>query len=264
MKKSAKILLSLGGLSTILLPISAISCSNKKPALENQIKISKETLVSLEFDEFKKDLNELVTKATQVLNDPKASNKEFNPMIDQLKKVTSEAKEKNEAKKEEHANNKKLVEKEIDKLKEFSHEKLTDLGEEYNKLKAELVKKYQEEETKHQAIKSIEYSAEKTKGYTAELEKIFNEFKNKKVELDKKFLPKLVEETKKKLEALKFDDYKTKLSQEEFNKIKDDLQKQLDESTKVSTDIEKSKPEKIDKAIFDLNKILKDLETKKS
>ncbi|ENY68513.1 Hypothetical protein, predicted lipoprotein [Metamycoplasma auris 15026] len=264
MKKSAKILLGLGSISTAILPLLAISCSNQKSTLANEIKNAQERLVTLEFDEFKKDLKEIIEKATQVLNDPKSSNKQFNPMIAQLKKVIDEVTKKTEDKKSLHEKNKNNVLKEIDKLKQYSHEKLSGLTKDYYSLKAELVKQYQEKEEMHSKIKSIEYDDKKTKEYIAGLQKILTEIEKKKTELDKKYLPDLVKETESKLKSLKYDDYKRKLTQEEFNKIKADLQKQFDESSKVSKEINKAKSEILDKAIYDLKKILNDLDEKKS
>ncbi|ENY53700.1 Hypothetical protein, predicted lipoprotein [Metamycoplasma alkalescens 14918] len=178
MKKSIKILTSFSISFAAILPIAAISCENKKTALQNQINLAKQALLKIEYDDFKKELKTEIDKAEIIFNKQDATKKEYTEATEMLKKKTEEIINKNSEKNSQHINNKKNVDKKINELKQYAHEKLSDAKD--NALKSELVSKYQEKEEEHSKKAISEYTKENTEKFIAELDQILNEIKEKK------------------------------------------------------------------------------------
>lgn len=183
MTTTKKILIGIATISSVALPITAISCTNSKAQLEKEIQIAKIQLANVEFaDNFEQQFKEGIIIAEQVLKDVNSTDDKikntYNEFINNSKKVL----ELNRLKLQEYAENQLSYFAEINKAKLYAHKVLFE--EKYKDLKVELVNSYTELETKYESTKTSIYTSEKTAELKKELSKIMDDIKAKKQALD--------------------------------------------------------------------------------
>ncbi|BAP39536.1 variable surface lipoprotein [Metamycoplasma canadense] len=174
MKKNIKLLLSISSISSLFLPLVAISCSNQKTKLEAKIKESEIQLSNIEFaNDFQEEFKNEIINAKKILSKEQVTNEELKNaeinLVNNLKKIL----DKNKQVIEEYFNNQELISRKINELKEYAHEKLSNNRE----LKAKLVKQYEEIQEEFNNLKSVNWTLEKTEEFKKKIDKVLNDIK---------------------------------------------------------------------------------------
>ncbi|MBN4089216.1 variable surface lipoprotein [Mycoplasma enhydrae] len=182
MKKTTKLIIGLSSISTLTLPLIALSCSNPKTKLETEIKAAKQKADTFVFaDDFRDKYNLEIKKAEDSLKKEGITKQEIQKIYDEFKQNLKTITTKNTETVNKYNENSKSVEKKFNEVKEFAAVGLKD--NKYSELKKKLVHDYKEFEKKTSKMLSHEYNDTITKQYTKELNDLLEKYKTEKAKI---------------------------------------------------------------------------------
>ncbi|MGX9373086.1 variable surface lipoprotein [Mycoplasma sp. 3398] len=190
MNKITKTLISIGSISALTLPLIAISCTNYKAELEREVSLAKQQLSNIEFaDDYEDKLRKEIIDAENILKNNSSKNIDYQKALSDFIENTNKILNDNKTTTEKYSNNQRDVFIFLNTLKQYAHEQLSD--KKYNELKIELVKQYSAKEEEIKKINSVLFNDNAKAKLIQELNKILDDIKTKKAEVDKKASAKL-------------------------------------------------------------------------